>query len=678
MAKDKEETKTNWEEWIQNRIGSGSEAPQKANLDFGRIAWCNAFDRGDQYKILNELTGMVEDVYTSRETRCIYNFCKTFNDAYASKMWKGDPIPIVAPYSTNTEDYDEDLSVSTNGMVEYWWKTASKAGMILRDTTRTAAVGGIGIVKIYYDKNKKSGIYLGEVVVEKVNPLHFYANVDATNDDEFREIIHRFPKEKSVAEEEFSEQMKKLGIKELEPHNKEDANPETIQASKKIGFSVSDEVESTVIVNDIWIKSNKKYPKHWVDEKDNDGKQIFDKDGKPKRKEVGGRHVIQIGKHTLIEEDNEEPDKVPFFAYPVNPVDGKLIGLGITYPILPIQRDANKSSSVVMENIDFMGHLKWMYKEGSLEHDGVLDDFVEKVQYSGDTAPHQSEVKPLPIHITGKFWDLLEVAKFVTHIQNLGLGILPKRGSQMAMGTTQELVGSEEVMFAPDKARMVDFISRIIRRYLFLAKKYFKEERIITVIGENKRPEAISFLAQKLKDDYNVDIKVGAGFSKSDEAKTTAITNLMQTGAFDKSGVDPRLVMEELLKMNGLTKLKEDTFKDERQAKRYLSVILAGGKPTASKFINPNAHLKVVGDYIKQPQYDVLPLDIKTEIDKYMEFLVSMTIGQSQPPMPGAIGTPGNEPPAPPNPNEIPNVGGRPPMAPPENTRQAEMAPQGV
>jgi hypothetical protein len=63
----------------------------------------------------------------------------------------------------------------------------------------------------------------------------------------------------------------------------------------------------------------------------------------------------------------------------------------------------------------------------------------------------------------------------------------------------------------------------------------------------------------------------------------------MQTQAFDKAGVDPRLIMEELLKKMGLVKIKEDTFKDERQAKRYLNLILAGQPAPYSEFINPNA-----------------------------------------------------------------------------------------
>jgi len=649
-----EETKTNWTSWLQERIGSGSEAPQKSNLKFGRIAWCQAFDRGDQYKILNEETGVVEDVYMTRETRCIYNVCKTFNDAYAAKMWKGNPTPVTRPFSTNTESYDEDVNVATNAAVEYWWKTTADGPIKLYDITRTAAVGGIGVAKEYYDKNRQSGIYTGEIVLEKVNPLHFYYNMDATCDEELREVIHRFPKDKAVAEEEFAEQMKKLGITELEPQSRSDANPETIAASKKLGIGQHEDVKTTVIENDIWVKKSKKYP--------------------------NGKHVIVIGDHTLVEEDNPEPDKLPFFTYAVNPQDNDIQGLGITYPIIPIQRDMNKNRSIIAENSDTMGHLKWIEKEGSVTNPAAFDDMSgERIQFTGDFAPTQSRVNPIPEYISSGFWDLLEIAKFVTHLQDIGLGTLPKRGSQMSTGTTTELVNSEEVMFAPDKARMVGFVQKIVRRYLFLAKKYYAEDRIVTIVGENKRPEAVTFKAEQLDDNYNVDINVGDGFARSDDAQVTAITQLMQTQAFDKAGVDPRLIMEELLKKMGLVKIKEDTFKDERQAKRYLNLILAGQSAPYSEFINPNAHIKVFTDYIKQPDYDVLDVNIRVGIDRYLKQMVAMTIGQGapMPPPPNAEpGAPGNEFPSPPAPPQ-PNMGGRPPM---ENMDLAasQPAPQGA
>jgi hypothetical protein len=640
--------KTDWVEWVKERIGGGK-SPQKANLVFGKIAWCNAFDRGDQYKILDEVTGQVVDVSIDRDTRCVYNICKTFNDAYAAKMWKGNPIPMTTPFSTNTEDYDEDVNVATNADIEYWWKTSANGSVKGYDTIRTGAVGGIAYAKVYYDKNKKSGMYEGEVVWERLNPLHCYPNADATCDEEFREFIHRYPLEKSVAEERWAEQMKKLGIKEFQSESKNDANPETADASKKLDDSANAEVKHTVIVNDVWIKKSNKYP--------------------------GGKHVVVIGPDTPVEEDNPEPDTLPFFANAVNPIDGHLVGTGITYPIIPIQRDMNKSSSVVMENVDWMGHLKWLYKEGSLEHDGVLDDFVEKVPYSGDTPPHQSVVNPLPVHITGRFWDLLEVAKFITKIQALDLGTIPKGGSQMSNQTTGRLTESEEVMFSPEVQRWTSFFSKIVNRKLYLSKKYYAEDRIVRIVGENKRPEAVVFKHEKLEDNYNVDIHLGAGFEMSDASQVTAITNIMQTPAFQQAGIDPRLIIRELLKKSRLTKIEEDTFKDERQAKRYLAVILVGGKPTVSKYINPMAHLKVVGDYIKQPMYDVLDLKIKAEVDKYMDFLVDMTA--PPPPQTNVPGGPGNENPVIKNPNEPIDMGGRPSMQ-NMNDAASQPAPQGV
>lgn len=680
MATEEKDKKTNWPEWIKERIGGNAgDAPQKANLKHGRIAWCMAFDRGDQYKILNEQTGVVEDVYMTRETRCIYNFIKTFNDAYAAKMWKGNPFPVTTPFSTNTEDYDEDVNVATNAEVEYWWKTDARGPINLYDITRTAAVGGIGVAKIYYDKNAKSGMYLGKSVLEQVNPLHFFPNADATCDDEIREVNHRYPLEKEVAEERWAEQIKALGIKELSPETKDDAHPEIVQANKNLDNMRSAETKATVIVNDIWIKACKKYPLKWVGEKDEMGADVLDEKKNPKGKFIGGKHVIVIGENTLVEEDNPDPDMVPFFTYPVNPVAGDLYGIGVTYPIMPNQRDANKASSVMAENLDYMGHLKWLVKAGTVENPSAFDEMSgEIIEHTGDVPPRQSEANPLPNYITGRFWEQIEIAKFNTHIQDLGLGMIPDKGSQMASATTRELTNAEVVMFAPDVARMSEFVGKIVNRHLYHVKNYYPEDRIVTIIGENKRPEAIAFKRENIADNYNVDIKVGSGFDRSDEAKVTAITNLMQTPAFDKAGVDPRMIMEELLKKQGLTKLYEDTFRDERQAKRYLDFIITnpGVEYPINRFVNPMAHIKVFTNFTKLAEFDALHPVVRGTIEGYIDRMIEMTTPPAPPPS-DMQGMPGNENPVVGNPNEAPNLGGRPPMGINEEPA-SQMAPEGV
>ena len=681
VDEEEKDKKTDWVEWRKKRIGGGQDTPLKINLKHSRIAWCEAFDRGDQYRILNEITGIIEDVYTTRETRCIYNMCKPFNDAYTSKMLKGDPTPSATPFSTNTEDYDEDLSIATNGAIENWWKVSANGSMKLRDTTRSAAVGSIGWAKVVYDKNKHSGIYDGEIIWEKVNSLHAFPNADATCDEEIREFIHRFPKEKSVAEEEFVEQMKSLKIKEFDAVDKNSVHPELANASKKADYMQNAEVEATIIQDDIWIRACKKFPKHWIVEKDEMEQPVLDEKGEPQGEWVGGRHVIMIGDNVLVDEECKGPDvdSVPFKSYIVNPIDGQLSGLGVTYPIIPIQRDINKLNSIVMENAETMGHLKWIIKENSVTLAGSIDDMSgERLEFSGDFPPMQSACHPLPQHITGRYMELFGVMKFITGLQDIGLGMIPRGGSQMAAGTTNELKNSEEVRFAPDIARMVEFVQWIIRRYLANAKIYYKEQRIINIIGENKRPEAIEFFGQKLKDNYNIDIKVGQGFSRSDEAQVIAITNLMATPAFDKAGVDPRLIMEELLKKQGLTKLKEDTFRDERQAKRFLNFIINNPNKDypKNKYVNPKVHIAIFTDYTKQPEFDMADPMIRGTIEKYIDRMVDMTL--PPPPLPpGALGTPGNMPPKLSNPNEPTNIGGRPPIG---NIKKpaSENAPEGV
>ena len=226
------------------------------------------------------------------------------------------------------------------------------------------------------------------------------------------------------------------------------------------------------------------------------------------------------------------------------------------------------------------------------------------------------------------------------------MGMIPYRGSQTSPGVVRELKSSEDVMFAPEVARQTDFIRRLMKRFRMLSKKYYVEARIVQILGENKRMEAETYLAGEDNNDYDYDFKAGAGFAKSDESTVDQIMKLGEGNPsfLEKIGVDPRVVGEEVLRKVGLTKLREDTFKDERQAKWNLQDVLNGVKPIISKYINPDAHIKVFTDFTKTDTYRPLDVGIKFAIDWYIDQCNAIKLGMMQPQLPPQM-LPGMPPP---------------------------------
>jgi hypothetical protein len=201
-----------------------------------------------------------------------------------------------------------------------------------------------------------------------------------------------------------------------------------------------------------------------------------------------------------------------------------------------------------------------------------------------------------------------------------GRGDIPYRGSQTSPGVIKELKQSEDVIFAPDVAELTDYVQRIMRRYFYLAKKYYAEPRIVDIVGENKRPEVITFVAQDFIKDPDFEIAVGSGFSQSQEARMDQIIQFAQTGIFDRiPNIDWGAIGKQLLDYAGLNKISENTFRDERQAKRNLQTILMGQDAAFSPHSNLEAHMKVFTEFINEPEYDYLPLDRKASIDSYIQ-----------------------------------------------------------
>ena len=512
-------TTDKWVTWVNDKLGDN---PTK-NFKFGKIEWCYAFYRGEQYKIWDERKGYVREVNIARESRSVYNICRPFADAFVAKMLKNDPIPVVTPLSTNTEEFDEDLSLAFSAVSEYWWKAVVDGSQKLRDCVTWGAIGGIGICKVYWNKNKQSGIYSGDVDWEIVNPRHVFFNPDARKEDELRWVIHRFPKEKKVVEEEFN-----LAEDSLTADDKEKSEGDRTDSTNSQDTYAQAEDKATVLVHDCWIKKCKEYPK--------------------------GKHIIVAGDRKLVEEDNPEPDTVPFFVYGVKALPDDLYGQGIIFPILTVQRDMNRLNSLIMENSSQMGLIKWLVPEqANLQPQSLTNESGEVVPYNAPYKPEQSQATALPNHIVARSGELFRDAQFITGIQDIAT--IPYRGSQTSPGVMRELKSSEEVIFNTEVNGASDLVRRIMKRFRLLTKKYYVEDRVVQVMGENKYLEAKTYFAGNDNNDYDFDIKVGAGFSKSDEAVMDEIMKLDQGNPsfFDKGGVDRGVLTEFVMRKVGLT-----------------------------------------------------------------------------------------------------------------------------
>jgi len=624
------EKKTDWVNWVKDKIGDHP----ATNNKFGLMAQEYAWYRGDQYRVWDQRLGVLRNVNIARETRSVRNICRPLVDMFVSKFLKGDPEPRFRPYPDNTEDNDQSLSVIGNGMTQYWWRTAVRGSAKLRHQAQWGGITGLMASKVYYDKNKVSGNYTGEIEWETVNPFHLFVNPDARTDDEIRWAIHRFPKDKNVVEDQFG-----LERDSLQGESKSDGENMRVSGGMHVDEYVIGEDEGTVFVHDIWLRACKDYP--------------------------NGKHVIVAADKKLIEEDNPEPDSVPFFTSRVKGVPDEIYGEGVLKNVLPIQRDVNRMESIVVGNSSAFGNAKILLNRAA----GIIDAQINneesgKIYWDGQIEPKLLQGAIVPSHIVNWFWDSWRKALNCVGFTEVGRGDIPFRGSQTQPGVVRELKQSEEVNFAPDVAEGSDYINRIMRRVFKLMRKYYVDElgqpeaRIVDIVGDDKRPEAIYFVAQKFVKDPDFDIPIGSGFSQSQEARIDQIIQFAQTGIFDRiPGIDWSTIGKEILDYAGLNKISKSTFRDEKQAKRNLQNILMGNDVPLSPYANLPVHIKVFRDYINDPEYEYLEIEQKASIDRYIgtaqmlqqqQMMQQMMMQRGMMLPPGINGGPGNNKPQPP------------------------------
>jgi hypothetical protein len=345
------------------------------------------------------------------------------------------------------------------------------------------------------------------------------------------------------------------------------------------------------------------------------------------------------GGKELANEDNPEPETVPFFTARVKGVPDDIYGEGVLKNVLPIQRDANRMESIVVGNTSAFGSAKLMvHRNANIVKSQINNEEDGVIEWDGSNEPNLLNGVIVPAHIVNSFWDNWRKALNAVGFTEVGQGAIPFRGSQTQPGVVRELKQSEEVNFAPDVAEISDYVRRIMRRYFFLAKKYYTMPRIVDVVGENKRPEVITFNAQKFIKDPDFEIAIGSGFSQSREARMDQMIQLAQSGIFDKiPGIDWPTVGREILDYAGLNKISENTFRDERQAKRNLQTILLGLPYYLSPFANLPVHMKVFRDFINEAEYEFLEPKQKMDIDEAMRNIQMMMQQQMMAQMPQAM-----------------------------------------
>lgn len=186
---------------------------------------------------------------------------------------------------------------------------------------------------------------------------------------------------------------------------------------------------------------------------------------------------------------------VPYFAYFRR---GKTQGM--VEPLLDAQREINKRRAAWLHVIMTCANSGWIYEEGALNDDmqAALEEMGSRpginIEYkSGFQPPRKIEPSNVPVNIRQAEMDSTSDIKEIANVNDSALGQLDvvQSGRAVQARQKQSMVGNEALFDNFARTRELKG-----RNYLHIYQRYYTEERIIRIRGDNGKTE--EYFANKI------------------------------------------------------------------------------------------------------------------------------------------------------------------------------------
>jgi len=591
----KKDDDAKWVNFINNNV---IEHPIKRDYH-PRMAIAKNFYKGEQYRALDEETGIISDVKVNRETRSKANIIKVFIKVWAAKMLAGNPIPQFSAHEGNTEDFDNDVARVCQDLCSVITK---KEKFRRKNSTDVKNAGKLGfaVTKVYFDSSagksvneilgEEDTILTGEVKRDSVNPFHFFMDTTATSDENMRWACHRYPVPITVAEDAFDKPRGTFSADDKTEEREDIKNATTV--NNDYAVDESGENNDIVYVNDLYFRSDSEYK--------------------------NGKHVIIINQEVLVNEDNPQGSELPFIMLKINAEDDEIMSTSYAYDLISQQRDYNKMNSIIMENAEWAGFNK-TYENRNNNYNDAVSDAIGIREGDTDAPPVSMQAKPLPDYLVSGPVRIHDTMKTVMNLQNVDFSQIPTRGTNSSGKVIDELKESSRVAFADDIGAIKDFLEKIYFKVLRLYQKHLTVDELCKIIGKNKKDQIKKFMKVDFSPtSFDVTIRIAEGFAQSPSTKFDQIMQLYSAGVFDSPHRD--IIMRSIDNNGNVAAITESYLNDERKAKYNLDLVLKGkGEDVSvSQYDNHDTHKKVFIDFIKSPEWHDTDIDIKQVLDRYI------------------------------------------------------------
>jgi hypothetical protein len=314
---------------------------------------------------------------------------------------------------------------------------------------------------------------------------------------------------------------------------------------------------------------------------------------KPDDEFKAGRHWIQVNKTIVVD---EEPLPEGFWPPIIDiddvPVPGSPHALGLIGQVAPLNREYNTLNGKIAEhNVMMAMGGKWVVHpiDKNLKITTDPGQKLESKGYAEGKPPVQADIKTLPEGVYRERERILQDLQLVASMNDVGLGQKPE-GVSSGRGFLV-LQEATDAVLTPTLMNIELALQELGRRMLVIARRHYREERILKVRGHNGRWEIRSFMGADLGDSIDVQVQIGSSFPWSKSARQDLALSVIQgIGPLLPPGTLDMAKVSKILDVGGIQAFEPESDPDETGSAARARAV-RGVQPGQGDPLDPAARL---------------------------------------------------------------------------------------
>ena len=335
----------------------------------------------------------------------------------------------------------------------------------------------------------------------------------------------------------------------------------------------------------------------------------------PDRRWKQGLLIIVANGNILYEGKLDSCDKfLPYTHLKYRNIPGSFWGGSLLRDVIPLQKRINSIDSHIIQNRKQMISNQWLVPEGSGVNkvDGRSGLVVRWTpSTSGGFKPERMQGVPLPNQVIQEREMMKSDMEMVSGAREVLSGdVPPGPETGAAIEAMQEQAFRR---FGPLVKLWRSGLAQHERRKLLNIAKYWKEPRIVKILGENSELESFYYEGADLIQATDMSVRVGIGMDFSQSAHRQKIMQAAQQGLL--GDIRNPAVRGKLLEQLGIKGFDSEYSLDAKKARRYLERFKNGEEVAPPESIdNHGVQFSVYKDYMLTSDFEALEEGIKDTI----------------------------------------------------------------